>query len=736
MSAVFLDSNQEQHCSGVEALALSDDSQYLFSGSRDSTIRRWELGHKTPLCQGTYEGHVDWVNDLVLVQDSLVSCSNDKTVKVWQTEPEGKCVHTFMSHTDYVTCLAASQVKGQAVSAGLGAELCLLDLHSGKSTVLFPPASTQSSNAPAAGSTSSSSDSSLTSSKGSIYALSMKEDGSLIAAGGTDAVVRLFDPRSGRKVMKLKGHTDIIRSLLVNREGTHLLSSSSDHTVRLWDLGQQRCVHVVAVHTDSVLCLAASEAFDTVYSGGRDRQVYRTVLPQRCSELMLVEQSPIRKMVYDKLDHSMWVSGLSSTINKWQIPPESFTPRGSCPGDLRTMSGRSLVVGSSPLIRLRQSMEARKASEPATKVPCSTIPGRPGIVQYKVLNNRRNILTRNSQGEVELWDVMQGAVVERYGQVDFAAKEAELFAPVSVPSWFTADNKLGTLSLHLEPPGCFGAEIYALDLGEDRPEDFKYNLGLLALKSWFGLWSQCRAAATHLGSEDGAGPLIVRTHSQTLAPHERQQLPNGQAVYPPPPPQTSTLPWHIPAYLWPHPPSIMSEHADGLPWRMRADHFTGKEQEFDDIPGWVVHCVVKDEYLVPKETKCAFVLLPAENSKLPSLLQSKLNAPRILQVSKVANYCQQKLIDQNIQVEVVAVDWDSPPGAPVPPPDNLRPGTPMPPVAVLELVCNNLAVPYSMSLAAVKKYIWKRSDDIVFYYRLRDLKNLPPMPVITPPSEG
>jgi WD repeat-containing protein 48 len=36
-----------------------------------------------------------------------------------------------------------------------------------------------------------------------------------------------------------------------------------------------------------------------------------------------------------------------------------------------------------------------------------------------------------------------------------------------------------------------------------------------------------------------------------------------------------------------------------------------------------------------KELKAAFVLHPAEGSGLPSLLQSRLNAPRILQVMKV-----------------------------------------------------------------------------------------------------
>jgi hypothetical protein len=46
-------------------------------------------------------------------------------------------------------------------------------------------------------------------------------------------------------------------------------------------------------------------------------------------------------------------------------------------------------------------------------------------------------------------------------QVDFGAKKAELFAARSVPSWFSADHRMGCLSCTLEPPGCFAAEDYA-----------------------------------------------------------------------------------------------------------------------------------------------------------------------------------------------------------------------------------------------------------------------------------
>ncbi|KXZ53892.1 hypothetical protein GPECTOR_6g810 [Gonium pectorale] len=51
---------------------------------------------------------------------------------------------------------------------------------------------------------------------------------------------------------------------------------------------------------------------------------------------------------------------------------------------------------------------------------------------------------------------------------------------------------------------------------------------------------------------------------------------------------------------------------------------------------------------------------------------------------------------------------------------------------VLELTCNGVAVPFEMSLATVKKYIWRKGDDLIFNYRIRNPAQPAPLPVLTP----
>lgn len=45
---------------------------------------------------------------------------------------------------------------------------------------------------------------------------------------------------------------------------------------------------------------------------------------------------------------------------------------------------------------------------------------------------------------------------------------------VSIPAWFNIDTRLGNLSVHLDTPQCFSAEMYSLDLSiAGKPEDDK-----------------------------------------------------------------------------------------------------------------------------------------------------------------------------------------------------------------------------------------------------------------------
>lgn len=50
----------------------------------------------------------------------------------------------------------------------------------------------------------------------------MNGQGTLLASGSPENCIRIWDPRTCQKAMKLKGHTHNIRSIILNSDGTQV----------------------------------------------------------------------------------------------------------------------------------------------------------------------------------------------------------------------------------------------------------------------------------------------------------------------------------------------------------------------------------------------------------------------------------------------------------------------------------------------------------------------------------
>eukprot|EP00803_Ostreobium_quekettii_P004299 evm.model.scf_292.7 EVM.evm.TU.scf_292.7 scf_292:49611-64181(-) len=681
----------DQHCSGIQSLVLTAAGDRLFTASRDATVKRWNVEEgQRPRFETSFDGHSEWVNDAVLVRDKLlVTGSSDKTLRVWDAHSAGHQMLSRQSHSDYVTALAASPVEALVASAGLRAEVCLWDLKQSPekltSLKLFPRDPSKE--------------------KGSMYAVALSSAGTLVAAGSSDDITRIFDARSGKKVMKLKGHTGNIRALLFNAEGTRLLSGSSDHTFKLWDLGLQRCIQTCGVHMDSVWSLVASDNFNVVLSGGRDKCVYRTNMLNRTSELLFMEEHPITKMAASPSGGSVWVATASSSVNKWNIPVKLPTDSSlwNAPDGSKAVPGRPHLLHASH----RRSSDVSKLLDPLQPNPAATITGLPAIIDRAVLRNQRHLLLKDQTGEVTLLDVTSGRIVKNYGVVDFKTMEADLFEPNSVPKWFDHDNRLGMVTVTLETPKCFFAEVYARDFGVDAPEDRRMNYGDGMLRGVFATW------AFHRKPEflERAPGDSMDLWGKGWADAEGRTMPSFRFWE-----RTRPAVW------------VSSTNTEGEVWRASVQMLPKAVNDREDIPEWVAECVLRLRIPTQKSWKCSFHLIPLDDS-LPQLNQSRLTAPRILQIRKVSQYLKQKLLelDPPVNVEIPPVDFTDVTNDPY----YTEKRDSDEPYQEVVLTCKDYALPFSMSVGSVIEYIWREGDedlDIMYCMRGREF----PLPDIPP----
>src|SRR4029077_2726224 len=70
---------------------------------------------------------------------------------------------------------------------------------------------------------------------GTVFSVSLSADGRLLASGGMDGTVRLWEAPTGRLLATLEGHTNAVRGVALSADGQLLASGSFDGTVRLWD---------------------------------------------------------------------------------------------------------------------------------------------------------------------------------------------------------------------------------------------------------------------------------------------------------------------------------------------------------------------------------------------------------------------------------------------------------------------------------------------------------------------
>nr|GEV58341.1 hypothetical protein [Tanacetum cinerariifolium] len=219
------DADDTKHCAGVNCLAVlkqsePDNNSYLFTGSRDGTLKRWALGEEGATCSTTFESHVDWVNDAVLVGGNTEKNSNivasgglGGEVFIWDLE----AALAPLNKTSDVAVGESS--KGMNASGNSVPVTSLRTISSSNSITAHTDQPQGYVPIAAKGH------------KESVYALAMNESGTLMVSGGTEKAVRVWDSRTGSKTMKLRGHTDNIRALLLDSTGRFCLSGSSDSMI-------------------------------------------------------------------------------------------------------------------------------------------------------------------------------------------------------------------------------------------------------------------------------------------------------------------------------------------------------------------------------------------------------------------------------------------------------------------------------------------------------------------------
>jgi WD40 repeat protein len=99
-----------------------------------------------------------------------------------------------------------------------------------------------------------------------VYSVAFSPDCDLLASGGADRIVRIWDRADGL-CTHLEGHTRTVNYLYFSPDDKLLASASADTTIRLWKLQDRSLFRVLEGHGSGVLTVAFSRDGSTLVSG-------------------------------------------------------------------------------------------------------------------------------------------------------------------------------------------------------------------------------------------------------------------------------------------------------------------------------------------------------------------------------------------------------------------------------------------------------------------------------------
>ncbi|XP_041362885.1 transducin beta-like protein 3 isoform X2 [Gigantopelta aegis] len=105
-----------------------------------------------------------------------------------------------------------------------------------------------------------------------ISCMTFDTTSSLLATGGSDSTIKMWDITKQYCTHNLRGHEGVVSVVSFNpdMDRLQLVSAADDYKVRVWDLRTSSCVAVVDAHYSRITALVFSQDGTHMYSGGRD----------------------------------------------------------------------------------------------------------------------------------------------------------------------------------------------------------------------------------------------------------------------------------------------------------------------------------------------------------------------------------------------------------------------------------------------------------------------------------
>lgn len=295
-----------QTFSGIFSVAFSPDNQLLAAGEASGRICIWRVSDAQLLF--SLEGHTGWLYCLQFSPDGtrLASACADYTVKLWDVQT-GQLLTTLRERTTGWVYSVSFNSTGTILASGSADQtIRLWDVATGELLNAYQPNSGSVRSvaySPRAG-LGDSPDNNL--------------DNTLLASGGNDCLVKLWNARTGELLNTMQGHDHGVRVVAFSSDGLLIASGSADKTIKLWRTRTGELLKTLVAHTDTVMSIAFSPNNLTLVSSSDDGTIKRwDIETGKLLQTLQGHSNPVNSIALST-DGLLLASGsLDQTIRIW-----------------------------------------------------------------------------------------------------------------------------------------------------------------------------------------------------------------------------------------------------------------------------------------------------------------------------------------------------------------------------------------------------------------------------------
>ena len=289
------------HDGVIEAMALSGDGRLIVTAPRAAELRVWsydsrELKSVIGLDAGP-------ATSLRVRNNRAVTGHADGTVAVYDLDT-GRRLFRFKRNDAKIWSVAFAGSEDRVASASHDWTVALWET----SSETTPTAVFQGHDS-------------------AVQALAVDPAGRLVASGGADRTVRLWNLDTHAALRTIRYNSDFVTALAFSPNGTLLAAGGLDGSIRIWSVSNGRLIRTIPGHTTRITALAFSSFDDILASASQDGVVRIRSITRRSNWTLGGMGSGARTLAFTNDGHTLLTGGHDGTVRMWSLPDPQIAQR-------------------------------------------------------------------------------------------------------------------------------------------------------------------------------------------------------------------------------------------------------------------------------------------------------------------------------------------------------------------------------------------------------------------------